>query len=158
VCVVSEEDIEEEMEAEVKVLMEDVDEELFELLGMKATLISTELVDKGTLDGVHVLWNNPYLSNRDFTATVNTDLMWAAASLMAVATYIAIHTRSLMFALLGMLQVIFSFVLAIFVCKLIFQVLPIRICAPVLKLRHLFSETACSFFSLHGIMDGVSCF
>eukprot|EP00193_Tetraselmis_chui_P008423 CAMPEP_0177769562 /NCGR_PEP_ID=MMETSP0491_2-20121128/10397_1 /TAXON_ID=63592 /ORGANISM="Tetraselmis chuii, Strain PLY429" /LENGTH=1003 /DNA_ID=CAMNT_0019286597 /DNA_START=224 /DNA_END=3235 /DNA_ORIENTATION=- len=117
-----EEDIEEEMEAEVEVLMEDVDEELFELLGMKATLISTELVDKGTLDGVHVLWNNPYLSNRDFTATVNTDLMWAAASLMAVATYIAIHTRSLMFALLGMLQVIFSFVLAIFVCKLIFQV------------------------------------
>lgn len=102
--------------------MKSMDEDLFDLLGMKGSIISTPLTSTAKLDGVEVVWMNAYLDQRDFTLTINGDLSWAAASLLAVFAYMAIHTRSLMISVIGMAIVIFSFLLAVFAVKLVFQV------------------------------------
>jgi len=106
------------IDAHMKVL----DEEVMDVLGMSGGFLSTPLTSKAEVDDVEIVFMNTLLADRDFGLTVNGDLSWAAASLLAVFAYMAIHTRSLLISTIGMLSVIFSFVLAIFAVKLVFQV------------------------------------
>ena len=122
------------MRDEIGVFMETVDQALFKLLGMSGGFMSTELMSTGMLAGVEVVWMNQYLDQRDFGKTINGDLSWAAASLIAVYCYMSFHTKSFFISAFGMANVIFSFILSIFVTKLVFQVRAVapRCCFDVL--------------------------
>ena len=126
--------------------MKVLDEEVMDVLGMKGGFLSTPLTSKAEVDDVEIVFMSNLLADRDFSLTVNGDLSWAAASLLAVFAYMAIHTRSLMISTIGMLSVIFSFVLSIFAVKLVFQVSrsldPGPLCNPVPS-RNLIHDSAC---------------
>jgi hypothetical protein len=102
--------------------MKVLDEAMFEVLGMSAGFLKTALSKTGKVENFEIVFMSGQLSSRDFGLTVNMDLMWAAASFLAVFTYMAIHTKSLLVSSIGMFSVVASFVLSIFAVKIVFRV------------------------------------
>ncbi len=119
--------------------MKVLDEAMFEVLGMSAGFLKTALSETGKVDNVEIVFMSGQLSGRDFGLTVNMDLLWAAASFLAVFTYMAIHTRSLLISSIGMFSVVASFVLAIFAVKIVFQVRSMM-GAPIVILPYYFTS------------------
>jgi predicted RND superfamily exporter protein len=99
-------------------------EKIHNYLGTKQALFATKYVDtknrwKGDLE---VIWWGFGLQQELFSAAAFEDFMWATFSFVSVGIYMALHTKSVFIAVIGMLEISFTIWLAFFFYRVVFQI------------------------------------
>ena len=74
-----------------------------------------------------VLWTSAMTEETQFVDAVNSDFMWAIASVVFVWIWICVHTGSVTIGTVSMLQIIFSLPLALFFYRVVLQIRYIQI-------------------------------
>eukprot|EP00892_Ulva_mutabilis_P009237 jgi/Ulvmu1/6686/UM030_0017.1 len=104
----------------------DVDAAILEAIDQQAGFLSTPLSRAGRLPGVSaavdVIYMHEALSDREFQAVVNTDLLWSVMSFASVFAYTVFHTRSFLMASVGMFASTIAYPAALLVYRVVFRV------------------------------------
>lgn len=108
--------------------MADIDEAILSEIDQQAGFLKTALSKAGTLPGsetaVDVIYMHEELSNREFQAVVNTDLLWSVMSFGSVFAYMVFHTRSFLMAAIGMFASTMAYPTALLLYRAVFRVCP----------------------------------
>lgn len=104
----------------------DVDKAILQAINQQAGFLKTPLSKAGTLPRisakVDVIYMHEALSDTEFQAVVQTDLLWSVMSFASVFAYTVFHTRSFLMASIGMFASTIAYPAALLIYRVIFRV------------------------------------
>lgn len=103
-------------------ILSDLEEELWDLLGMDAKLFRTEFSTIGSYEQVEVLFSAGEIAEEEFERAVTLDFTWAVLSILVVWVYMLVHLGSFFLSLVGIFEIFMSFPAALFIYREIFAV------------------------------------
>ena len=104
--------------------LKSVQVELHPHLGLEKGFLRPARMSEGLAPNgdVEVLYWSDGAARIEMNELSQQDFLWAVLSMLCVATYMAVHTRSAFISVVGMLEIILSIPLAFFVYRLVFQI------------------------------------
>jgi hypothetical protein len=106
--------------------LKNVDKAVHDSIDQQAAFLKTPLSKAGTLPGINVkvdvIYMHEILSNTEFAAVVNTDLLWSIMSFGSVFAYTVFHTRSFLMASVGMFASTIAYPAALLIYRTVFRV------------------------------------
>ena len=101
-----------------------VETELHPHLGLKKSFMRPARMREGLAPNgdVEVVYWSDGTERIEMNELSQQDFLWAILSMLCVAIYMVLHTRSVFISVVGMLEIILSIPLAFFVYRLVFQI------------------------------------
>ena len=118
-----EEDRAEEQEAKIEKMQQELEADLFSYYDLTPDFIlhtaysHDEAVYSAEGGDVNVMWKSDYILELEGDRLIQVDFSWAGASLLAVWCFQCYHTGSFLIGSVGMMQVIFSFMVSLLFYK-----------------------------------------
>mmetsp|Transcript_7225 Transcript_7225/g.8275 ORF Transcript_7225/g.8275 Transcript_7225/m.8275 type:complete len:915 (+) Transcript_7225:228-2972(+) len=101
----------------------EIEKQLFDLLGMEAGFGSSPYRGDATYKGLDVIFVSDVLVEIEFEGLVPTDFSWILGSILFVAIWMRVYTRSTFLTALCLFYILFSVMVGMFVYKLILNIL-----------------------------------
>ncbi|GMH39835.1 hypothetical protein BSKO_07739 [Bryopsis sp. KO-2023] len=102
--------------------LEEVEDDLWDFLGMKSKLFRTAYAQIGKAGNLEVIFFSISLNEDEFTRVVQTDFLWAFLSIFSVWVYMLVHLGSVFLATVGIFEVFMSFPAAYVLYRVVFQI------------------------------------
>mmetsp|Transcript_19716 Transcript_19716/g.25544 ORF Transcript_19716/g.25544 Transcript_19716/m.25544 type:complete len:843 (-) Transcript_19716:79-2607(-) len=101
----------------------EIEEKLFDLLGMERSFATSAYRGDATYKGLDVIFVSDVLIEIEFNGLVPTDFSWILGSILYVGIWMRVYTRSTFLTSLCLFYILFSVTVGIFVYKIILRIL-----------------------------------